>query len=302
MQPRYKWLVAGVFMVAVLTTVVGCGTTSSMDTTATLNVIKLSDLKIGAIKIGDTLKQVEQVYGNPSQITVTPGQKSPQYVYHQGLILYGNPIWMITVSRPFSGSTVRGIHIGSTLREVEKAYPKIYVHHVDSEIHTWMTQGTQHVVEFGIKNGVVQTMVVTIPHNNRSNTIVIKSLNGRSSAVQLDIPTGWKSYHVFVGNTGGIEWTNPNNHKEQIVVVSSGNISGMNFTPGSFTDTSYKDLYNQNGDNSNPNFGVVDVPYVGYGTCHIFKKPIPASVIVEVWAKNKTFAEQILSTVHFENF
>lgn len=128
----------------------------------------------------------------------------------------------------------------------------------------------------------------------------IASLNGKSEMVQLQVPKGWNSYHVFVGDTGGTEWLNPQDPSEQIVVVASGNASGTNLRPGPFTDTSHKNPYNQNGDSNNPNFGVEKVPYVGYGISHIFKNPILTATYVEVWVPSKRFATQILSSVSFQ--
>lgn len=133
---------------------------------------------------------------------------------------------------------------------------------------------------------------------------VIESLHGQSDIVQFNIPIGWKSYGVRYGGQAGTEWVNPKNTKDQIVLVTTGDWStiqdyGEN---GTFTDTTHKNMYNyKQGDPRNPNYKKLYVPYIGYEKYHTFKTPVTVMAIFEVWMKNKTEAQQILSTVRFES-
>lgn len=83
-----------------------------------------NDLKIGQLYIDQPLTNIQSIFGIPSVETIVHGNSSPQLEYHkQGFTVGGSPVFFIMVLGGFSGSTSRGIHIGSTEAEAQKAYP-----------------------------------------------------------------------------------------------------------------------------------------------------------------------------------
>ncbi|MFD1677417.1 hypothetical protein [Alicyclobacillus fodiniaquatilis] len=99
-------------------------TTHTTSTKATDRQLTESDMKIGHLYIGQKLSDVQSVYGTPSTKTIVHGNGAPQWEYSkQGITVGGSSVFIIVVSDGFSGSTPRGIHIGSTEEAVKMAYP-----------------------------------------------------------------------------------------------------------------------------------------------------------------------------------
>ena len=97
-------------------------------------------LQIGSLRLGAPLTDAITMYGDPQVKTTAHGTGGPEWIYTQGkpktintsgvVPLYsnfkigvdGNPIWSISVNAEHSGSTPRGIHVGSTVAQLRRAY------------------------------------------------------------------------------------------------------------------------------------------------------------------------------------
>ena len=149
---------------------------------------------------------------------------------------------------------------------------------------------------------------------------VTQSFGTDQPAVSVQVPTGWKPYHAFVGQTGGTEWVNPADPSQRIAVVldhcmscqqpeltrnptvqkwltdSTGSLVHAGDTAiqrtsitdngqqGYFTDTAHIDDFCLNGDPDNPAWGQTHEPYVALGYVHLAQKPIVEPVEVFAWA------------------
>ncbi|MFB5191702.1 hypothetical protein [Alicyclobacillus fastidiosus] len=149
----------------------GCGTANaSTDTTSTQHTTKSTThttsptvdsqltktgMKIGHLYIGQELSNVQAVYGKPSAKTIVHGNGAPQWEYSkQGFTVGGSPVWTITVTNGFSGSTPRGIHIGSTEIEVKKAYPMYKMVQDNTQVFV-ESSDKEYSIDFVLKNGKV---------------------------------------------------------------------------------------------------------------------------------------------------
>lgn len=93
------------------------------ETSAQPGELTMDDLKIGKLFIGESLDNIQKDFGEPKAKTIVHGIGDPQWEYPDlGLTIGGGPAWTIRSYKDI-GSTPRGIHIGSTEREVRKAYP-----------------------------------------------------------------------------------------------------------------------------------------------------------------------------------
>ncbi len=89
-------------------------------TSASNKEINAEDTQIGNLKLGESLTDINKVYGTPSSKITGP---ETTWNYNQrGFSVTGSNVWTITISKGFTASTPRGIHIGSSKSAVEKAY------------------------------------------------------------------------------------------------------------------------------------------------------------------------------------
>ena len=166
-----RWLVTSfIFSCAVL--LVGCGTpvnqsatSKSHPTVSTVargaNRLTASDLKIGHLFIEQKLNSVRAFYDKPTITSIVHGNGAPQWNYaKKGFSVGGSPVFTIIARLGFSGSTPRGIHIGSTTERVKQAYPMAHwVQH-----HTQLfaqTPNHKFSIDFQITRGTVTTIVLT---------------------------------------------------------------------------------------------------------------------------------------------
>ncbi|MDQ0191597.1 hypothetical protein JI721_03180 [Alicyclobacillus cycloheptanicus] len=84
-----------------------------------------ADLEIGSLQLGDPLSDAITAYGQPKQKTTAHGTGGPEWIYPGGTYIDGDPIWQMTVNSASAGSTPRGIHVGSSLSALQRAYPGI---------------------------------------------------------------------------------------------------------------------------------------------------------------------------------
>lgn len=142
-----------------------------------------------------------------------------------------------------------------------------------------------------------------------------------ATVAKLEVPATWQSYHVFVGDTGGTEWVNPNDPAERVDVVSTGCVGCMqnaqgqwdvrslfgtpsvhwtsvstNHKEGHFTNTSHSDPFVANGDPANPAHGHSHDPYIAQGVAQIVPNPTILAVEVEAWAP-ASLASSIIDSV-----
>ena len=114
------------------------------------------DLKIGEIRIGDTLKKVKEIYGEPSEKTIVHGQGAPQWNYEsQGLSFLGETIWAINAYDSFKGSTSRGIKNGDSIEKVKKAYPDVYTYPAYKSHDFLVQKDGDYSITFDTENGIV---------------------------------------------------------------------------------------------------------------------------------------------------
>ncbi|CAH0122383.1 hypothetical protein PAE9249_04933 [Paenibacillus sp. CECT 9249] len=126
--------------------------------------LSYNDLKIGDIQIGDTSDSMIDRYGDPSKKTTVHGIGDPEWIFEKyGITVFLDPVWAIRVTSPFSGSTPRGIRIGSIGDEVRKAYPDSFL---DSDFNRIVQNSTDGVYQlvFSLKNGAVSAIFLQIPH------------------------------------------------------------------------------------------------------------------------------------------
>ncbi|MBU5445583.1 M56 family metallopeptidase [Paenibacillus sp. MSJ-34] len=120
--------------------------------------LSYNDLKIGDIQIGDTSDSLMERYGDPSKKTTVHGIGDPEWIFEKyGITVFLDPVWAIRVTNPFSGSTPRGIRIGSTEDEVKKAYPDSFP---DSDFNRLVQNSTDGVYQlvFVLKNRAVSAI------------------------------------------------------------------------------------------------------------------------------------------------
>ncbi len=164
---------------------------------------------------------------------------------------------------------------------------------------------------------------------------ITQSFGTDQPAVSVQVPTGWKPYHAFVGQTGGSEWVNPADPSQRIAVVldhcmscqqpeltrnptvqkwltdSTGSLvhagdTAIQWTSitdngqqGYFTDTAHIDDFCLNGDPDNPAWGQTHEPYVALGYVHLAQKPIVEPVEVFAWAPTD-IAQTVIDSVAFQ--
>lgn len=149
----------------------GCGTANASTNTtstqhkttatATDRQLTKSDMKIGHLNIGQSLSNVQAAYGKPSTKTIVHGNSAPQWEYSKkGFVVGGNPVFTIMVSNQFPGSTPRGIHIGSTVQEVQKAYPKYKTVQGNTQGYV-ESMDKKYSIDFGVKDGKVTRIILT---------------------------------------------------------------------------------------------------------------------------------------------
>ncbi|WP_213621455.1 hypothetical protein [Paenibacillus sp. J22TS3] len=98
-------------------------------------------------------------FGEPSEKTIVHGIGDPEWIYKkQGFSVSLDPVYAIQATSPFSGSTPRGIKIGSTEEEVKKAYPDVIVS--DNNLAQKSTNDVYYL-NFGMENGVVKSIFMT---------------------------------------------------------------------------------------------------------------------------------------------
>ena len=120
-----------------------------------------SDMRVGSLYLGETFASVIKEFGQPSEKTVVHGNGAPYWIYDKnGFSLYGDPVWQIMVSKDFSGSTPRGIHVGSTLKNVEQAYPSLRFVLNKTQLFG-KTADKKYSIDFMISNGIVTDIIVT---------------------------------------------------------------------------------------------------------------------------------------------
>lgn len=120
-------------------------------------------MRIGNLSIGMSLDTVKKFYGRPSNITTAHGAGTTELIYKsQGFTVSGNPVWQVNVSSPFSGSTPRGVHIGSAISDVEKAYPKITKFNNQGGVFLIeSSEDKMYQISFQTKNNVVTQIMLT---------------------------------------------------------------------------------------------------------------------------------------------
>lgn len=163
-----------IIVLVILITVIGCSDNSkTSNSNQEANNSKQQEAKkplledelyIGDISIGDSIKQIKNIYGEPNEKTIVHGQGDNLWIYSsEGFsVAFGNKIWGITVFEPFRGNTSRGIKIGSSLEELKKAYPDI------RETHNVLSQNSndmKYQINFEVKNNKVNNISLnkTIP-------------------------------------------------------------------------------------------------------------------------------------------
>jgi hypothetical protein len=121
--------------------------------------ISLADLEIGVIRIGGSIDDVINKYGQPSEKTIAHGLGSPYWIFKkQGFTIdFGGPIWRISILDSFEGSTPRGIHIGSNASEVIEAYPDV----TKGESYAQRSTDGQYTIQFDMKNGKVTQITIS---------------------------------------------------------------------------------------------------------------------------------------------
>lgn len=117
-----------------------------------------ADMKIGDVQLGEASKELIEKFGEPSQKTIVHGIGDPEWIYKkQGFSVSLDPVWAIRATSPFSGSTPRGIKIGSTEEEVKTAYPDVFVS--DNLLVQNSTDRVYQLV-FDMENGVVTAIAM----------------------------------------------------------------------------------------------------------------------------------------------
>ena len=143
-------------------------------------------------------------------------------------------------------------------------------------------------------------------------------------ALRLQIPTSWRPYQAFVGDTGGTEWVNPADVNQRIAVVTTtcqscmqdlsngtwsvrylyGGDAGIQWTTvatnalrATFVDTDHLDQFCLNGDPRNPAWGRTHEPYVAVGFAQIIESPISVALEVFAWAPTNVAQNAIKSIV-----
>jgi hypothetical protein len=154
-------------------------------------------------------------------------------------------------------------------------------------------------------------------------------------SLRLQVPTGWRPYAGFVGQTGGTEWVNPADPDQRIAVVlgqcascqqpeltrnltvrswlvdsaggliqpTEATIQWTSVTDGGqqgyFTDTTHIDDFCLNGDPDNPARGQTHDRYVALGYVHLVQKPIIEPAEVFAWAPTG-IAETVINSAKFQ--
>jgi stress-induced morphogen len=121
-----------------------------------------ADLQIGALRLGDPLDNAIRAYGQPKHKTTTHGVGTPEWVY-PGVIIDGDPIWKLTATSASVGSTPRGIHVGSSLVALQKAYPTLQQHSTPGGgLYLSMNHDkNMFTLGFAVQKGVVTQIVIT---------------------------------------------------------------------------------------------------------------------------------------------
>lgn len=139
---------------------------------------------------------------------------------------------------------------------------------------------------------------------------VTRSFGGTNATLQ--VPDGWQEKPVAVGNSGGYEWVNPSNPKQQLALISTRSVGSMqnaqgqwdvtglfastnvhwtwvgdNNLTGNFTNGSQQDPYNQ----QTPQTG-----YTAIGKAVVTPSPTPMGVFAEMWGP-KGLANQVIPSL-----
>lgn len=160
-----QWILAiGIASVLLLGGCGNAGNTSASQTKATTNAeidkLVFGDMKIGNLAIGQTLESIESKYGTPDVKTIAHGNGDKEWKYNnKGFVVDGSTVWKIRVFNNFTGSTPRGIHIGSTILDVKNAYPFLRTG-IDDQLFGETTD-KKYNIDFMFSDGIVSQIVLT---------------------------------------------------------------------------------------------------------------------------------------------
>ncbi|WP_176786173.1 hypothetical protein [Desulfosporosinus hippei] len=151
----------------------GCGFTFGQDTktshsdTPVMNKISepkeltKTDLSVGKLFIGQTSESVRKEFGEPTIMSILHGNGAPQWEYSsQGLTVGGDPVFLIIVTNKSTGTTPRGIQIGSSEEDVQQAYPNAKRVQYNTQLFV-ESEDKQYTMAFFFSEGTVTDIILT---------------------------------------------------------------------------------------------------------------------------------------------
>ncbi|WP_336785871.1 hypothetical protein [Paenibacillus sp. MMO-177] len=159
---------------------------SSENTSSVKSKLSAADLSIEGIRIGGSIDDVVKAYGQPSEKTVSHGVGTAYWIFkEQGIAIdFGGPIWQITVTSPFEGSTSSGISIGDTTEEILEVYPDIK----KGDSYILKSADGQYSIQFSIENEKVAQITMSL------NPASLSSIEGPVSSPTVDVHLDESNY------------------------------------------------------------------------------------------------------------